>query len=106
MSQIVTLNGNVLDVAKGIIVHGCNAQGVMGSGIALEIKNRFPNVFDAYRKHYIKNNNSLTLGEIIPAKVADDKWIVNAITQKFFGKDKSVRYAFIVTGKQIGRAHV
>ena len=31
--------GDLLSVTKGIIAHGCNAQGVMGSGVALQIKN-------------------------------------------------------------------
>jgi O-acetyl-ADP-ribose deacetylase (regulator of RNase III) len=30
--------GDILDAQYGIIVHGCNAQGVMGSGTALHIK--------------------------------------------------------------------
>ena len=35
--------GNILD-AKGIIMHGCNAQGVMGSGLAKDIRERWPAV--------------------------------------------------------------
>ena len=27
--------GNLLDVAEGIILHGCNAQGVMGSYLCI-----------------------------------------------------------------------
>jgi len=30
--------GNLLDVTSGIIVHGCNAKSVMGSGVALAVK--------------------------------------------------------------------
>jgi O-acetyl-ADP-ribose deacetylase (regulator of RNase III) len=35
--MIETRKGSLLD-ATGIIVHGCNCQGVMGSGVALAIK--------------------------------------------------------------------
>lgn len=74
--------GNVLDIPNGIIVHGCNCQGVMGSGIAREIKERFPKVFDVYHK------GPLRMGEIIPVMVTEKKWIVNAMTQFGFGHGK------------------
>lgn len=40
--------GNLLDVTKGIIMHGCNCQGVMGSGVALAVKRKYPLAFDRY----------------------------------------------------------
>lgn len=89
---IQTVEGNVLNVDTGVIIHGCNAQGVMGGGIALEIKNRFPEVFRAYRETYEKQGKKLYMGQIIPVQVAVDKWIVNAVTQEYFGGDKSTRY--------------
>ena len=74
--------GNVLDVKSGIIVHGCNCQGVMGSGIAREIKERFPIVFETY------HSRPLRMGEIIPVQLSETKWIVNAMTQYGFGHGK------------------
>jgi O-acetyl-ADP-ribose deacetylase (regulator of RNase III) len=44
------IKGNLLDIVKGIIVHGCNCQGVMGSGVALAVKSKYPNVFEEYRR--------------------------------------------------------
>lgn len=32
--------GNLLHRERGILVHGCNAQGIMGAGIARVIKER------------------------------------------------------------------
>ncbi len=84
MIKIVT--GNVLDIERGIIVHGCNSHGVMGAGIALQIRERFPRAFEAYRK------SNLQLGYISVAEVAKDKLIVNAITQKSTGIGKQVSY--------------
>lgn len=34
--------GNLLDITSGVIVHGCNMRGVMGSGVALAIRNKYP----------------------------------------------------------------
>jgi O-acetyl-ADP-ribose deacetylase (regulator of RNase III) len=93
--MILTFKGNAIDHAlqsktKVILVHGCNCQGRMGSGIALEIKNRFPQVYAEYVKQFAESG--LNLGEIIPVKVNDTVTIINAMTQQFYGSDKSVRY--------------
>lgn len=79
--------GNVLDVSKGIIVHGCNCQGVMGSGIALEVKNRFPEAFKVYRQQY--EAGDAELGTVTFVEVSDDKFIVNALTQNLYGVDNA-----------------
>jgi O-acetyl-ADP-ribose deacetylase (regulator of RNase III) len=84
--MIKTIKGNVLDIERGIIVHGCNSHGVMGAGIALQIKERFPEAFHAYQK------SNLKLGYISVVEVAKDKMIVNAITQKSTGIGKQVSY--------------
>ena len=39
--------GNILSNNSGIIVHGVNCQKVMGSGIALQIKNQYPIVYSS-----------------------------------------------------------
>lgn len=45
-------NGNavsaLIDGEIDVLLHVCNNKGVMGSGIALEIKNRIPNAYRAY----------------------------------------------------------
>jgi O-acetyl-ADP-ribose deacetylase (regulator of RNase III) len=78
--------GNALDVPEGIIVHGCNCQGVMGSGIAAEVKRRFPEAFRVYRECFTRYG--LTSGNIIDCEVAPNKIIVNAMTQIQYGTDK------------------
>lgn len=51
------MKGNLIDLAEAghfdIIVHGCNCQNTMGSGIAKEIKERYPQAYEidtAYHK--------------------------------------------------------
>lgn len=85
LKMIKTVKGNVLDIERGIIVHSCNAQGVMGSGIALEIKNRFPEAFKKYRLH--KELYGLKLGSISVHHVNDSKIIINGIGQQYYGRD-------------------
>ncbi|MGL5458130.1 MAG: macro domain-containing protein [Cetobacterium sp.] len=45
------INGNILDMTDGIIVHQVNCKGVMGAGLALQIKNKWPKVFKEYTEH-------------------------------------------------------
>jgi O-acetyl-ADP-ribose deacetylase (regulator of RNase III) len=77
--NIQTHRGNMLDVARGLLVHGCNARGSMGKGIALAIKERFPAAFDIYRRQH--ETSGLRLGTITVAHIADGLLIVNAVTQ-------------------------
>lgn len=48
------VKGNLIDMAEAgqfdIIVHGCNCQNTMGSGIAKELKTRYPGVYVADTK--------------------------------------------------------
>ena len=81
--MIETRYGNALDVQTGIIVHGCNCQGVMGGGIALEVKNRFPAAFYEYDR--VHRSRGLKLGEICFVEVSPNKFIINANTQDKFG---------------------
>lgn len=72
----------VASVTTGFAIHGCNAQGSMGSGIAKTIRDVHPNVYKAYRDVY--EERGLKMGEIITEPVNDHCVYVNAITQEFY----------------------
>ena len=83
--------GNLLDVTTGIIVHGCNARGVMGAGVDKAIKERYPGAYHLYRGVY--TGPGLTVGNIIPYEVPTlaaqtELLIVNAITQQDYGTEQ------------------
>lgn len=88
------VKGNVLDnVLQGVIVHQVNCQGVMGSGIAKEIRERWPFVFQHYRAkwedswgHGTDQGASL-LGQVQWVAVGQDLWVVNLFGQQFYGRD-------------------
>lgn len=85
--MIKYIEGDVLELCKtGIIVHGCNAQGVMGSGIAAQIKAKHPGAFKLYA------SSPMSMGDISVYAVNDGKFIVNAITQEYTGYGKQVSY--------------
>ena len=47
--MIKIINGDIFSGTEDIICHQVNTLGVMGSGIALQIKKLYPMVFTAYR---------------------------------------------------------
>lgn len=90
-----TVQGDILKETEGIIVHGCNAQGVMGSGIAKQIRNKYPQVFKDYRDHYllmIQTDPENLLGSIVITEINPKLIIVSGITQQFYGRDTNERY--------------
>lgn len=72
-----------------IIAHGCNAQGVMGSGFALLIRKKYPRAWASYQLRGV----NLKVGQIVPSFGKEHHNIViNCITQEFFGRDTSRVY--------------
>lgn len=79
--KIEYVKGDLFSTHVKHIMHGCNAQRVMGSGVALHIRNKHPLAYEAYLEW-----KDLHLGNIqlVPS---NDKIIINAVTQQFYGKD-------------------
>jgi O-acetyl-ADP-ribose deacetylase (regulator of RNase III) len=84
------VTGDLLASDLKIIAHGCNTHGVMGSGIALQIRERWPNVYEAYRQ--LHQQQGLALGTTQPVSTPDGRIVVNCMTQAAFGRDGH-RYA-------------
>ena len=82
------IKGDVFDsflYPNSMVVHGCNAQGVMGSGVARVVRNNFPAAYYEYLRHH--EEHGLKLGEVINVMVLPCRYVANAITQKFYGGD-------------------
>lgn len=77
--RIVT--GNLLDISNGIICQQCNMKGVMGMGLALQIRKKWPNVYDDY-KHYV---NYGKLGDVIYIQVSNHLVVANLLAQQDYG---------------------
>lgn len=85
------IRGNLLDVSFGILTHGCNAQGVMGAGFALHLRQKHPKAFFEYRA--VHERRGLRVGEVIFSRIpASSLIIANAITQEFYGREKGRVY--------------
>ena len=84
--MIEYIKGDLFDTPHHIIVHGCNAQGVMGSGVAKIVREKHPYAYDDYIR--VSKFQGLRLGQCIYS-VSNHKLIVNAITQNNYGRDGS-----------------
>lgn len=93
--MINKVNKDLLSIKEGIIVHGCNAQGVMGAGIALQLRKRYPRIFIDYINlinRTNKNERHRLLGLVLWTKITPKFYIANAITQEFYGRAEGKRY--------------
>lgn len=94
------VNGNIFDCTEDIIVHQTNCQGVMGHGIAKQVKDRYPEVFQGYY-HYCKTNEPESLlGEALIIEANDGKYIGNIFGQLNFGEGLQTDYERLQNGLQ------
>jgi O-acetyl-ADP-ribose deacetylase (regulator of RNase III) len=84
--------GNLLDVEEGIIAHGCNSYGVMGSGVALAVKNMYPEAFIKYQIYCQNNQDTDITGSTVCVTVTPELVVANMITQEDFGRNPATRY--------------
>lgn len=96
------IDGNIFDSNADAILHQVNCQGVMGSGVAKQVKERYPVVFqwykrwcDEYReiaktrtKHPLLGKIQIVYKEDVPYEELKDKQaVVNLYAQDKFGYD-------------------
>jgi O-acetyl-ADP-ribose deacetylase (regulator of RNase III) len=78
--MIETKNGNILYCVTDSFVNTVNEKGVMGKGLALQVKEKYPEVFKIYetacKKHLV------SVGKILPIKANDGKLVINFPTKK------------------------
>ena len=93
--MIEVINGDIFETDANIILHQVNCQGVMGSGVAKQVREKYPIVFEYYKAWC----DDITLNPIIEGKhgllgsiqtvyyVENNRCIVNLFAQDQFGYD-------------------
>ena len=87
--KIIYCNGNLLDAQTDVIAHQVNCQGVMGSGVAKQIRDKWPRAYDNYVSYcydYITCTHEL-LGECQLVQVNDNQHVANLFGQNYYGRD-------------------
>lgn len=84
--MIEYIKGNILNVTEGIIVQQVNCKGVMGAGLAKQIKDKWPSVYNRYldRVYYYPKNENL-LGTTVWNKVDTNLFVASIFGQYDYG---------------------
>ena len=85
-------NRNIFDSHCQVLVNPINCVGVMSKGIALEMKNKYPEMFLKYKE--LCDKNLLDIGKLWLYKISEEKQILNFPTKKDW-KDLS-HYKYIL----------
>jgi O-acetyl-ADP-ribose deacetylase (regulator of RNase III) len=91
MTTKQTQLGDITSVSKGIIIHQVNAQGLMGSGVALALRRRYPSIFDDYaeeiKPRQPNHASALYMGRLIMSTVGENLRVAQIVGQQFCGSD-------------------
>ena len=89
--KIEYLSGDIVKSDISHIMHGCNARGVMGSGVAKRIREIYPEAYELYNREY--EFNGLRLGNVYSSyQPMSGVTIHNAITQENYGRTEGEVY--------------
>ncbi len=87
--MIKYIKGNLFDSNAQTLVNPVNTVGVMGKGIALEFKKRYPEMFKAYKE--VCGKNMLYIGKLMLYK-DKDHLILNFPTKKHWKDPSKLQY--------------
>lgn len=87
--MIKIVKGDIAEATENIIVHQVNCQSVMGSGVALAIRNAFPKAYKDYMtfSENSRKNKERLLGQTYLSNVDKDKYVAHLFGQEFYGYD-------------------
>lgn len=88
--EIIHKIGNLLDAQTDVIAHQVNCQGVMGSGVAKQIKEKWPDVFAQYSYHTTMLENAC-LGNCQLVQINESQFVANLFGQRYYGRE-NLRY--------------
>lgn len=84
--MIKYIKGDILDVTEGVIIQQVNCFGVMGAGLAKQIRDKWPSVYDRYQERvYYSPNNEDLLGMTVWNRVDTDLFVASIFGQYDYG---------------------
>ena len=86
------IEGDIFESGADAILHQVNCQGVMGSGVAKQVRDRYPWVFAMYRDmcfpyKMLDGKTSGLLGLVLPVYINETQRIYNLFAQDRYGYD-------------------
>lgn len=87
--MLTYIKGDLFGSPAQVLVNTVNTVGVMGKGIALEFKNRYPEMFKVYQE--LCDDKRLEVGKLMLWK-KDEKWILLFPTKKHWRSPSKITY--------------
>jgi len=90
--MIEFVKGDILDADVEAGVNAVNAHGLMGAGLALQFKNKYPGMFAEYKRRCAAGE--FGPGQVMPVKVADSnpQWVLNFATKDHWRDPSKIEY--------------
>jgi len=82
--QMKRIKKDILTVEFGIICHQVNAKGVMGAGLAAQVKTQFPGAYRDYMDAY--ESGQLKLGKVVISQIKPYNFIAHIVGQHDYGR--------------------
>lgn len=84
------IEGNIFNTSAEIIVHQVNCFGVMGSGIAKQVRDIYPEVYTNYKQlcELNRNNARALMGFTYICRTRTGRYVANLFGQFDFGTNK------------------
>lgn len=87
---MIHVKGDITCVVHGIVMHQVNCQGVMGAGLALQIRRKWPLVYSDYLDAASKKE--LQLGEVLYSHIDHGLMVASMCGQYDYGRAKNHVY--------------
>lgn len=94
---------DIFEAGPGVIAHQVNCHGVMGAGIAFQIKSKLPLAYVHYAEACADGPDGL-LGKCQIVSVGNDRFVANLFGQRDYGSD-SVQTDYAALEKALATAY-
>lgn len=85
--MIKVIAGDLLSSNANVICHQVNCSSAMNSGIAKQIRNKYPEVYNQYMLLCSSLDKEKLLGKCQPVHIGNNKFVVNLFGQLGYGYD-------------------
>ena len=83
--MIKHINGNLFSTKADIVCHQVNCKGVMGSGVALQVKQNYPKAYQDYMQDFLADK--LVLGHVCFSEIENNFIIANLCSQEDYNRN-------------------
>ena len=88
--ELKQYKGDLLTSKADVICHQTNCLGIMGGGVALQIRRKWPQVYEEYVKYceQFQDNPEKLLGDVQMCSIGNGQYVANIFGQCYCGTDK------------------